>query len=257
MIQPGGSLIYTWPSFDAGQIQMIPYGEKITISRKVLKPEREIGSFYKVFIKEPKKVAGYISEAEVLPELVRKDKKYISNPKYKLWKKGVQKKTVDKETSVPNENFTDITEKKSSSKNVSLTRFVGVSLGFSFESEKDFFDQIRFGLKLSGYNLLISYINMDMNLTFHPQWKDMSFDIMGGYTLLKAGRFQLGASAGLKMDMQFDPQAVKPDLLVSLNGLFLFTRRLVWRNDVFFSGFFQDQQLSGSPYFLSALQWGF
>ena len=59
VIQPEGSLIYDRPSFDGKQVHWIPFGEKTVVSKKILKPEREMGTFYKVFIKKPKKIAGY------------------------------------------------------------------------------------------------------------------------------------------------------------------------------------------------------
>ena len=72
---------------------------------------------------------------------------------------------------------------------------------------------------------------------------------------LQADKFKASASAGLKTDIQFEPQDVKTDLIISLSGLLSLTQNLIWRNDVRFSGFFQSQ--SPSPRFLTALQWGF
>ena len=254
IIQAEGSLVYDRPSFDGKQVHWIPFGEKAVVSKKILKPEREMGTFYKVFLKKPKKIVGYISEVEVVPELIkRKSGRYITNPEYDLWKLKITQGSL-KIDDTSDTLFPENEIKKSSSK-THLNRFVGISLGSSFEPAQSFQDRLRFGLKFGVYNLQFLNINMDINVIFNPKWEDVSFDIMGGYVFLQAGKFKAGASAGLKTDIQFEFQDVQTDLIISLSGLLPLTRNLIWRNDVRFSGFFQSQSLS--PRFLTALQWGF
>ena len=255
IIQAEGSLVYDRPSFDGKQVHWIPFGEKTVVSKKVLKPEREMGTFYKVFVKKPKKIAGYISEAEVVTQVIKKKSgRYITNPEYDLWKLKITQGSLKAGDVATDALFPENKIKRNSSK-AHLNRFVGISLGSSFEPAQSFQDRLRFGLKFSVYNLQFLNINMDINLIFNPKWEDVSFDIMGGYMFLQAGKFKASASAGLKTDIQFEPQDVKTDLIISLSGLLPLTQNLIWRNDVRFSGFFQSQSLS--PRFLTALQWGF
>lgn len=250
-----GTLVYAKPNFDAEQIYLIPYGKKITISRKVLKAKSGFGSFYKVFIKKPQKIVGYISEVEVVPELVKKKNKYSSNPKYVLFKKNIKGKSGEAVVP-PMEPFVSETV----TGDVKPERFIGIVVGSSFEGERSFMDRFLFGLQFSGYNLLVSYINMDINLIFNPSWKNAYFDVIGRYVFLKADKFEGGVGIGLKTDIQFFPlQDVYFDFIVSLSGGISITKNLWWRNDLRLSGFFQQKAYGSrvSPYFLTALQWGF
>lgn len=255
--QPGGSLVYEKASFDSKQIYMIPFGEQIVISKKVLKPKKEIGTFYKIFIKKPQKIAGYISQVEVLPQTIKKGNKYVSNPEYALWKKKVKKNPLDDQgifASSFSESVKEEKEIEEIDRKTKSGRFIGVTLGTSFESKEKFTDKLRFGLKLSGYNLLVSYINMDINFLFDSHWNNMSIDIMGGYIFLKAGSFKAGPALGLNTNLQFKNQEIRLDMIVALSGLLPLTQNLIWRNDIRFTGFFNKPV---NPYFLTALQWGF
>ena len=250
-----GTLVYAKPNFDAEQIYLIPYGERITISRKILKAKSGFGSFYKVFIKKPQKIVGYISEVEVVPELIKKKNKYFPNPKYTLFKKNIKGKS-GQPAIPPMDPFVSET----TTENAMPERFIGIVVGSSFEGERSFMDRFLFGLKFSGYNLLVSYINMDINLIFNPSWKNAYFDVIGRYVFLKADKFEGGAGIGLKTDIQFFPlQDVYFDFIVSLSGGISITRSLWWRNDLRLSGFFQQRVYGSrvSPHFLTALQWGF
>ena len=258
---PGGSLVYEKPSFDSKQIYVIPFGEQIVISKKILKPKREIGTFYKIFIKKPQKIAGYISQIEVLPQTVKKENKYVSNPEYDLWKKEVKQNSLMDSQGIFSPSFSEMAEKErerggegEKEKEVKSSRFAGVSLGASFESQEKFTDRLQFGLKLSGYDLLVSYINMDINFLFDPNWDNMSIDIMGEYIFLEAGSFKVGPALGLNTNLQFKDQGIRLDLVVALSGLLPLTKNLIWRNDIRFKGFFNKPVNS---YFLTALQWGF
>ena len=253
--QAGGSLVYEKPSFDSKQIYMIPFGEQIIISKKILKPEKEIGTFYKIFIKKPQKIAGYISQVEVLPQTVKKGNRYIPNPKYALWKKKVKSSPLDEE-GIFSPSFSESVgdREEEISQKAETGRFIGIALGSSLGSEEKFTDRLRFGLKLSGYNLLVSYINMDINFLFDTNWSHMLVDIMGSYFFLQSGSFKAGPALGLNTNLQFKDQEIRLDMIVALSGLLPLTHNLIWRNDIRFTGFF-DKPIKF--YFLTALQWGF
>lgn len=73
------SFIYKKPDFDSPQLLSVEVGKKVLISKKVFKPKHSFGSFYKVVIEKPKRLVGYISQIEALPEFLKIDKSYKKN----------------------------------------------------------------------------------------------------------------------------------------------------------------------------------
>lgn len=227
------SFIYEKPDFDAPQLYPLATGEKILISKKIFRPPHNFGSFYKVFLIRPKKIVGYISEAEVVPEFLKQADKYEVNPAYKLAQKQM------KEDKVLDVNLIDKAKKqrqpsqKPSSKN-NRKRYAGLSLGVSgyAPTQKD----ILVGLKLSGYNLLISSVNMDFNFTFTPyDFKFFHFDILTAYPLFKANPYYFFIMGGLKFDINRRVQDIRkqndPGISGALSLLIPINQKLLFRVD--------------------------
>jgi len=77
------AIIYTQPDFDAEQIMRLPNNRIIAISTKIYRPKNLFGSFYRIFINKPRKIRGYISEIDVLPQYKKTEKGYVLNEEYK------------------------------------------------------------------------------------------------------------------------------------------------------------------------------
>ena len=178
------SFVYEKPDFDAPQLYPLAIGEKILISKKIFRPPHNFGSFYKTFLTRPKKVVGYISEAEVVPEFLKQAGKYETNPAYKLAQKQMKKDKVldiDLIDKVNKQRRTN--EQEPSRKNKKNRKnYAGLSAGFLAYPpfnlyERDVIEKnVVVGLKLSGYNLLLSSVNMDFNFAFTPyDFKFFSF----------------------------------------------------------------------------------
>ena len=76
------AIIYTQPDFDAEQIMKLPNNKIIAISTKIYRPKNLFGSFYRIFINKPRKIRGYISEIDVLPQYKRAKDGYVLNKEY-------------------------------------------------------------------------------------------------------------------------------------------------------------------------------
>ena len=91
------SAIYEIPDFDSKKLKHLPQGKQVTISKKIFYPkDHNFGSFYKIFSsKDKKKVVGYVSEAEVVPQFIKNDKgKYVLNKYYRIAKRQIQTKKI-------------------------------------------------------------------------------------------------------------------------------------------------------------------
>ena len=175
-------------------------GKKILISKKIFRPPHNFGSFYKIFLFRPKKIVGYISEAEIAPEFVKQADEYKVNPIYKLAQKQMKEdKALDINLFEKKPKKRHREEQVNSSRN-NKKRYVGLSLGFSGFSPSE--KEVLVGLKLSGYNLLISSLNMDFNLLtsfYKPNF--FHFDILTSYPLIKTSQYFLYLSGGIKFDI--------------------------------------------------------
>ena len=170
------ALIYEKPSFDSKQIYALPAGEPVIMSKKIVRPPHRFGSFYKVFITEPRKVVGYISEIEAEAEFVKRGGKYLPNPRYKkaarqISAEGAESmyKLADGASPRQEDSISSLPPPARGGKR----RYVGFSAGAPSlsVSQPPAREDFHFGLKFSGYNLLISSWNMDYNLSlslFNP-----------------------------------------------------------------------------------------
>ena len=232
------SFIYEKPDFDSPQLYPLSIGEKILISKKIFRPSHNFGSFYKILLIRPKKVVGYISEAEVVPEFIKQNNKYEANTIYKIAKKQMKEDRaldidlIDKVNSQKQKNPQKITTPKNNKK-----RYVGLSVGFlAYPPPVHFEENILAGLKLSGYNLLIPSINIDFNFTFTPyDFKFFHFDILSSYPLLKFGSSHFFIMGGLKLDIDHriqDPEKqINPGVAGVLALLIPIGQKLLFRLD--------------------------
>jgi len=76
------AIIYTHPDFDSEQMMRLSNNKIIAISTKIYRPKNLFGSFYRIFINKPRKVRGYISEIDVLPQYKKTRDGYVLNKKY-------------------------------------------------------------------------------------------------------------------------------------------------------------------------------
>lgn len=212
------SFVYQHPNFDSQALYPLPVGQKILISKKIFRPSHNFGSFYKVFLFREKKIVGYISEAEVIPEFLKKNGKYTSNKTYKSAKKQIAKDKVldldliekSKKQNKQNQQAQQQATPESKSK---TKRYVGLSFGalssnlFSLRP-----NNLYAGLKLSGYDLLISYLNMDLNLMADVySFKFFYFDILAAYPIAQAPPFfHLFALGGLNMSVNKEKDLKDP-----------------------------------------------
>ena len=255
----GGGIIYEKPSFDSQQMFVVPFGKEAVISKKILRPDAEIGSFYKIFIKEPKKTAGYISEIDILPQYIKNQGAYVLNPEYKLWQKSGNKDAFMQNRSYGKNNLKSASAEEPAledggSGGARPARLVGMALGAPLSSETPLKERLRFGLQLSGHDLLIPRLNMDIRFMFDSKWDDLSVEVMGNGLFLSAGAFKAGPGGGLRSHVQFQNQEIRMDAAAGLSGLLPLAEPLILRGDLFWTGFFHKPK---SIYFLSALQWRF
>ena len=202
------SFVYKKPDFDSLKLYPLPIGKKILISKKIFRPPHNFGSFYKVFLFKETKVIGYISEAEVIPEFKRVDKEFKPNPSYKLAKKYVQSnKILDLDSITEIKNSSKKTKKRKQKKLSSQNnKYVGLSFGSilydmrNYHNKEDWF----IGFKFSGYNLLISYLNLDINIASSFDRRRFYLDMLASYPVLRTPNFYLLAMGGLLGSLHLD-----------------------------------------------------
>ena len=202
------SFVYKKPDFDSLKLYPLSIGKQILISKKIFRPPHNFGSFYKVFLFKEKKVIGYISEAEVISEFKKEGIGFKFNPSYKLAKKYVQSNKILDLNSIEEIKNSHQKRKKQKQKQQSSKnrKYVGLSAGSMFydisagSPKENWF----IGFKLSGYNLLISYLNMDINLTSSYNWRKFYLDILTGYPVLKSSHYHLLAMGGLMLNLNLD-----------------------------------------------------
>ena len=172
-ISRSNSFVYSKPNFDAPQLQSLSIGKLVLISRKVFLPPHGFGSFYRVFLFRKKKLIGYISEAEVIPEFIKKEDSYLANPSYKKAKAYKNKKQILKIEEIEDTVYQNqqLKIQKEIQKRLSLKtnykKYLGLSLGYSSylnQANSPISENVFLGVKLSTYG---SKINMDFNLDLH------------------------------------------------------------------------------------------
>ena len=190
------SFIYKAPDFDSLKLYSLPVGKKILISRKIFRPHHNFGSFYKIFLFGDQKIIGYISEAEVIPEFVKKDNNYSFNPNYSKAKKYKEKNKVLnlEEIESPAKNTQKIQIKKP---------FEGeIGLSTSFIKDSIYFDpkkQTLIGLHFSLHDLYFSP-RLDAHLKSSIDLKSFYLELSAGYPILSnQSLVSLFALAGVDM----------------------------------------------------------
>ena len=202
------SFVYKKPDFDSIKLYPLPIGKKILISKKIFRPPHNFGTFYKVFLFKEKKVVGYISEAEVIPEFKREKGVFKTNLSYKLAKQDILDNKILSLDSIEEIKKSAQKPKRRQKENqiFKKKRYVGLSSGFITDSlnhppsRKDWF----IGLKLSGYKLLISYLNMDINLTSSFDWRRFYLNILVAYPVLRSPHYHLFIMGGLMGNLQLN-----------------------------------------------------
>lgn len=255
------SFIYEKPDFDAPQLYPLATGEKILISKKVFRPPHNFGSFYKIFLVRPKKIVGYVSEAEVVPEFLKNTGKYEANPAYKLAQKQMKEDKVLDIDLIDKVNKQRQTNKQMPSKN-NKKSYVGLSVGFLAHSPfiTPFEKNVIVGLKFSGYNLLLSSVNMDFNFAFTPyDFQFFHFDALAAYPLLGGHSYHLFILGGLKFDINRRMQDIarqnSPGVSGALSLLIPINQKFLFRVDAKTEYGFGDH--SFLSIFLSSLQMAF
>ena len=270
-------LIYKKPNFDSEQIFYLTSGTKALLSKKIFTPSHRFGTFYKIFIKKPKKIVGYISEVDVIPEYESKSKNK-SNPKYKLVEKQLTKHgNFNLESLNKNKNFLpkrphgkSAAGKGSSTQPLRLRRYGGFSMSRKYDSElviNDIFKDMLFGLKFSGKNLLLSNIETDINLSVSSDFKVYYSDILIGYPLVGGYKYTVYIMGGVKVNYYNPPLPVgfeqKPTFNVrldlgpvaSLSFVYPFKDRLVLRADLKLEYGISAKKTEAA--FLASIQMGF
>ena len=257
------SFIYKQAHFDAVKLHSFTIGGKILISKRIFRPPHNFGSFYKVFLFHPKKIVGYISEAEVVPEFSKQNGIYQPNPHYKIATNQLKNhKTLDASLFKQTEKA-QIKNKKTKKGN-NKKRYAGLSVGSTLITQKNFFidleKQFFIGLKISGYDLLISSLNMDFNLTISPyDFKFFHLDTLIAYPLLKMNNYFFYLLGGAYFDFNRRILDLRkqndPGLSGGLSFIIPLNQRFLFRMDLrgkygFSSRFFH-------PDFLTSLQIAF
>ena len=213
------SFIYEKPNFDSKQLYALEVGEKILISKKIFRPPHKFGSFYKIFLFQPQKIIGYISEAEATTEFLNEDGKYISNPKYKLAEQQMKEDKV-LNISLFEKKIRKITQKKAAVRK-KRKYYIGLSTGFSGTSISS--QDALFGLRLSGYGLLISSVNMDFNFMASPYTPLLShFDMSVSYPLIASKGYLIHLMGGMKFEINKRLEDIHKQNDFGLNGRGLF-----------------------------------
>ena len=229
------ALVYTRPDFDSMQISQIPAGQVVTISKKIYRPSNRFGTFYRIYLKKPKKIRAYISEIDVTPRYIRSSSGYKLNPAFAQVKKKLKyvkqlrtrgsTKDFQFNSSEP-EDLLDLADKP-----LSNNRFIGLVASHSwlaYKGQAPFFPVYLFGLKLTGPGLPINKILTDFSFlfSFPPLTDNKIFinqeqiqkswlvvgDFLLKFILLSAPRFELYLSGGLTANMKgaFSPQESSP-----------------------------------------------
>ena len=226
------SKIYDQPHFDAPRIYTVPAGGKVLISRKIFIPPSKFGTFYKIFIHKDKKVVGYISEIEVVPQFERDSKNKI-NPRYAILRtqlnSGRKMKAEEPEDRPKWPGVSGIKEQPVAKKKGN--RFVGLSLIAEWDKERSIRGFLA-GLKFSGYGVLSSSLNMDINIMSDHGLKRFYFDLQGIYRLIRGRGSSLYVGGGLEMNIERVSQKVVPGLIGSVGLRTVLLTGIFWQNEL-------------------------
>ena len=125
------AIVYTRPDFDSMQVSNIPAGTLVTVSKKIYRPSNRFGTFYRIYITQPKKLRAYISEIDIVPRYVKSGSKYKSNPEFPQVKKKLKYvKDFQFNSNEPEEDL-DLSDKE-----ISDLRFTGLVFSYSWQAYK-------------------------------------------------------------------------------------------------------------------------
>ena len=77
------AIVYQQADFDAEQIALLPRNKIIAVSTKIYRPKNLFGSFYKIYVNKPRKIRGYISEIDVVPQYKQVQEGLVLNSAYR------------------------------------------------------------------------------------------------------------------------------------------------------------------------------
>lgn len=227
------SKIYDQPHFDALHIYTVPAGGKVLISRKIFTPPSKFGTFYKIFIHKDKKVVGYISEIEIVPQFERDGQNKI-NPRYAILRtqlsSGRKIKTEKTGEKAQWPDVSGIKEQPAVTKKKG-NRFVGLSLLAEWDKERNIRGFLA-GIKFSGYGVLSSSLNMDMNIMSDRGLRNFYFDLQGIYDLIRGRGSSLYFGGGLEMNIERVSQKVVPGLIGSVGLRTVLHTGIFWQNEL-------------------------
>lgn len=198
------AFVYSRPDFDSLRITQIPAGQIITISKKIYKPKNLFGTFYRVYLKKPKKIRAYISEIDVTPRFIRTGKEYTKNPAFDQAKKKVSRITDFEAHSISSSEEGD-------EEQLFDLRLLGMSVGYgrpAYKHHPSVVSAYFLALKLTGPGLPIPNLVTDFTLAFSPSrvslgrvhFQKPGFTILGDMLLkipvIHSTRFLLSLSGG-------------------------------------------------------------
>ena len=178
------AIIYGRPDFDSTQITRIPAGALVTVSKKIYRPETRFGTFYRIYIKKPKKMRAYISEIDVVPRYLKSGSKWKINPNFsQVKKKLTHVKDFQLNRSDP-ESFLEMGDRP-----LSDMKFVGSFISYNWMKYAEYESSVPswfWGMKMRGRGLPAKNLITDFNLAV-----SVDSPVIGGQ-LLEAGYLILG-----------------------------------------------------------------
>ena len=155
------AIVYARPDFDSLQIAKIPYGKTVTISKKIFKAQRGFGTFYQIFLSNPRKIKAYISEVDVVGSQQKDNEgKWSKNPTFLKTKETIEKL----------ENPHAINEFKNDQLPLlSKTRAFGLSTTHFWKGYNRLSKRVNtwfFNLQLGGQDLPIKNVGTDISFGF-------------------------------------------------------------------------------------------
>ena len=242
-INRSNSFVYSKPDFDSSRLRPLSIGKLVLISRKIYLPPHSFGSFYRIFLFRPKKLIGYISEAEVIPEFKLNQGVYTINPNYKKAKRYKDSRQTLKiqnlENNVTSKQRSKIQEEMKkridSHHQTSYKNYYGVFIGSSSYLNNIDPSQSQhrplLGFNFSSYRTKVNFdINLGMYLKNVFFIEKGSFDFLIGLPFIKTSSYSLLTSIGMFVEYQptitntvnFDlGPIVSTSFLVPLNKNFL------------------------------------
>ncbi|MGI9548863.1 MAG: hypothetical protein ACR2M7_02645 [Bdellovibrionales bacterium] len=201
------SLIYKGPDFDTEQIFYLRSGNHVTMSKKIFTPSHGFGTFYKVFIKKPKIVIGYVSEVDVIPEYKRKTMEL--NSEYVFLKKQIDK-TGRFKMPIKKEGKAFVKKSKQKSSKGKKNRYVGISGGLDdLLTPFNFNKHGKVGFKLSGFYFIP--LEIDLSLVSSFDLLSWNVDFMIQYPFLAARSFLIYVMGGIGSEIT-RPQSLNVDV---------------------------------------------